>query len=189
MTGVNSIKKGFTLIELLITITIFSIVLTAFLSLFGSVFKYQRQSLNSIHLLNNVSYITEYMTRALRMAKKDLSGDCITLKYNYENPGGSLSKIRFLNYQEKCQEFLLDGNQIQVRKSSDQSSANLGPGQFLTPSNLVVENLRFRLLGESQTDSIQPKVTFTLKLSSTGQLFPAIDFQTTISQRDLDIQY
>ena len=84
-------NRGFTLVELLITITIFSIVITGFLGLFSSAFKYQKESLNLQYLLSNASYVTEYMSRALRMAKKDLAGDCIISKYNY--------KVLFLPFQ------------------------------------------------------------------------------------------
>ncbi|GAJ06754.1 unnamed protein product, partial [marine sediment metagenome] len=76
-------NKGFTLIEILISITIFSIVIIAFLSLFTSAFHYQRESLNSAYLLNSASYLTEYISRDLRMAKKDITGNCITEKHNF----------------------------------------------------------------------------------------------------------
>ena len=174
-------KRGFTLIELLITITIFSIVITAFLGLFGSAFHWQRKSLSQFYLLNNASYLTEYISRALRMAKKDLTGSCIAPKYNYENPGGDSSKIRFLNYNEECQEFFLQNGVLKVKKS--------GVTLPLTPSNLIVESLKFEINGESQNDQLQPKVTFVLKLKTSQQPSQIINLQTTVSQRDLDVQY
>ena len=177
-------NRGFTLVELLITITIFSIVITGFLGLFSSAFKYQKESLNLQYLLSNASYVTEYMSRALRMAKKDLAGDCIISKYNYLNPGGDTSKIRFLNYHEKCQEFILDGNELKVGISN--TTTPPVSGDFLTPSNLVVEKLEFDISGETQEDKLQPKVTFVLKVKIGEQ---KLNLQTTISQRDLDVEY
>ncbi|MCD6500498.1 type II secretion system protein [bacterium] len=182
-------KKGFTLIELLVTITIFSIVITGILGLFASVFKEQQRNLNLQYLLQNTSYISEYLSRVLRMARKDLAGDCISLKTNYENPDGDSSKIRFLNYQGKCQEFLLENNQIKVKKSKDQSSANLGESYSLTPSGLVVERLKFEISGESQEDNLQPKVTFNFKIKSQKAQPQTLNCQTTISQRGLDVKY
>jgi prepilin-type N-terminal cleavage/methylation domain-containing protein len=174
-------KRGFTLIELLITIMVFSIVITGFLALFSSAFENQRKSLAQAHLLNSASYLTEYISRALRMAKKDLTGSCITLKYNYENPGGDSSKIRFLNYNDECQEFFLQNGVLKVKKS--------GVTLSLTPSNLTVESLKFEISGESQNDQLQPRVTFALKLKTSQQPSQIINLQTTISQRDLDVAY
>jgi len=189
MTGDNSAKKGFTLIELLVAVTIFSVVLTSFLGLFSSVFKEQRKNLNLQYLLQNTSYLSEYISRALRMARKDLSGDCISLKYNFENPGGDISKIRFLNYQEKCQEFLLEDDQVKVKKSSDQYSSNFGVAEPLTPTNLMVEDLKFEISGQTQDDDLQPKATFCLRIKNKVFEPEILNLQTTISQRDLDVKY
>jgi len=176
----TSFKKrnhfGFTLIELLIAMSIFSVVVVGFLELFGSAFKEQGKNLNKVYLLNNVSYVAEYMGRALRMAKKDLGGVCITSKYNFETP--SASHIKFLNYKGECQEFFLEDKILKVKK--------LGFVQDLTPSNIEVENLKFFLVGEGQEDDLQPRVTFAIKLKNKEEL---LDFQTTISQRDLDVKY
>jgi len=171
-------KKGFTLIELLISITIFSIVMVAFLGLFISAFKYQKRSLNTIYLLNSTSYITEYMSRALRMAKKDLSSACISSKYNFENPEDDSSKIRFLNYNNECQGFYLINEAIVVEKDE--------VVQNLSPANISVKNLKFEIKGEKQDDNFQPKVTFTIGLIIGEQM---INLQSTISQRDLDVKY
>jgi len=185
--GQKIMRKGFTLIELLITMTVFSIVITTSLGLFSSAFREQRKSIASIYLLNEASYVTEYMSRALRMAKKDLAGTCIDSKYNYQNPGDDTSKIRFLNYREKCQEFILDGNELKVGISN--TSIPPTEKDFLTPSNLVVEDLNFKIVGRTQDDELQPKVTFILKIK-TEELKPQeLNLQTTISQRDLDVEY
>ena len=60
---------------------------------------------------------------------------------------------------------------------------------FLTPSNLEVENLSFEIKGASQDDVIQPQVTFVLNLKTVGASPQTLNLQTTISQRDLDVQY
>lgn len=176
-------NRGFTLVELLITITIFSIVITGFLGLFSSAFKYQKESLDSQYLLTNASYVTEYMSRALRMAKKDdSSGSCTGT--GYLNYAATINGIRFLNYHEKCQEFILDGNKLKVGIS--ETAFPPVSGDFLTPTNLDVEKLEFDISGETQEDNLQPKITFVLKVKIGEQ---RLNLQTTISQRDLDVEY
>ena len=64
--------EGFTLIEILVVIVIFSIVLGAVIGIFISAIRIQRYYLASQKLLDQTSYVTEYMSRSIRMAKKRL---------------------------------------------------------------------------------------------------------------------
>lgn len=170
---------GFTLIEILIAITIFMIIVVAFMGLFTSAFSSQRRSLNSAYLLNNVSYTTEYMGRALRMAQKDIEGACLSAKANYES--SDYDNIKFLNYNGECQEFYLEQGKIMVSKD--------GISQALTPADLIIESIRFEILGGSQEDLFQPKVSFSLKMKTTKEPVESISVQITVSQRQLDVQY
>lgn len=176
-------NRGFTIIEILVTITIFSVAVVGFLGLFSSAFRYQRESLDVSYLLNNGSFLTEYISRALRVAQKELNNppDCLSSRgLNYEVIQAG-EGIRFINYQGDCQEFYLENNKLKVKK--------LGSSQSLTPSDLRVENLKFEVSGESQDDFLQPRVTFVLELKTTGESSKIFNLQTTVSQRDLDIQY
>ncbi len=185
MTGDNSIKNGFTLIELLVAVTIFSVVITSFFGLFSSAFQEQRKNLNLQYLLQNTSYSTEYISRALRMARKDLFGDCISAGHNFAVIANG---IRFLNYDRKCQEFFLEGETLKVRKSTDESSSNFGSPEPVTPQNIGIDNLRFEISGESQLDTLQPKVTFMLDIRNKTPEPQTLSIQTSISQRELDVQ-
>jgi len=186
-------KNGFTLIELLVAMTVFIIVITGALNVFVSGFKQQGEVLDLIETLNNVSYISEYISRALRMAQKDINGACVAVpKNNFSNPGGASYVINFINYQGKCQQFSLEGGMVVVRKSSDKSAVNLGAAVPLSLTSLSISNLRFQIIGDGQTGQAakeQPKVTFNLQAQKLNRSFGSISFQTTISQRQLDIAY
>jgi prepilin-type N-terminal cleavage/methylation domain-containing protein len=179
--------RGFTLIELLVVIAIFSIAIGVISSIFVSGISSQRRVLAEQEILNQISYAIEYMGRAIRMAKKDdvsfsgqtkncLFGD----KVNYEAP--TESELRFRNYQNQCQRFILLGNQIYEQKNYDTG----GPQIPLTSSTLKINSLKFRVSGESQTDNLQPRVTISIEVESRGK---KLQFQTTVSQRDIDVQY
>ncbi|HJN62026.1 MAG TPA: type II secretion system protein, partial [Candidatus Parcubacteria bacterium] len=71
-------KKGFTLIELMVSVAVFSLALTAALGIFVSSLKVQRYALSSQQISSQSSYIMEYMSRAARMARKDVDAICIT---------------------------------------------------------------------------------------------------------------
>lgn len=188
-------KNAFTLIELLVSMSIFVIVITGFLGLFASAMKHQQQSADKVHLLNNVSYASEYMARALRMAQKDLDGGCADAKTNYKQ--SSLSEIQFLRFEPDnnnliCWRFFLDGAtaQIKVQKSSDETAANLGLEQAITPfQNLEITDLEFKVVNNVQDDKLQPAVTFIIGAKTKVADAPTVHTQTTVSQRALDITY
>jgi prepilin-type N-terminal cleavage/methylation domain-containing protein len=176
--------KGLTIIEMLVAVTMFSIAVGAISGIFISGIRTQRRVLATQELLDQTSYVLEYMGRALRMAKKDLTGTCITTTgNNYEL---TAEGITFIDHTEdsNCTEFILDGVQIKKRIGVDTWD--------LTSSALQVNFLRFNLSGEPQTDNLQPIVTIFLDVSGRETGFggrPRIQIQTSVSQRNLDIQY
>ncbi len=182
----NQNKTGFTLIELLVVMLVFTVMISSVVALFGNALKTQNEVLSYSGALSSASYSVEYVSRALRMAKKDLLGTCITSKSNYENIG-NITVIRFLNYDGKCQEFGLSAGAIYLRRSLTNSSAGLGAQVPLTASNLVVSKLVFNITGNSQVDDFQPKVAIALEIGELNKKFSPIKVQTTISQRDIDI--
>ena len=176
-------KKGFTLIELLISMTIFSIVMISAIGLFNAGIESQRKTLALQTLCDSASYTIEYMSRTIRMAKKDLDGLYITAGCNFENPEGNLSKIRFLNYHKESQEFILENGQIKEKKGT--------ASQFtaLTSDNFQVNKLFFKLSGRCQDDEFQPKVTIVMEIQTKETKPQTLNLETTVSQRDLDIKY
>jgi len=174
-------NKGFTLIEVMASVLIFSIVVSVPIAYFVFSIKSQKETLAKRETIDSASYVTEYMSRILRMAKKDLSGSCIPKNSNYEITarGG----IRFENYHNQCQEFYLDGGQIKEEKT--------GTVLPLTPTSLEVTSLRFHLSGENQSDNLQPLVTIFFEIRKKGQMaIPTqVMVQTSVSQRQLDVLY
>jgi len=179
-------NSGFSLIEMIVAVAVFSIAISIPTGLFVSVIRSQEESLAEQETIDAVSYTIEYMSRSLRMAKKDLTGSCITQDANYENPDFTTSSIRFLNYAGACQEFALSDSRIVERKSPDEDKDNLPTtGFYLTSSGLKINPLVFRLLGEVQTDDFQPRVTIMMGIEGEETSFRN-RVQTTVSQRNLD---
>ena len=186
MRPVNKQKKdkGFTLIEMLVAIAIFGLLAGAFTGFMLSALQAQRRILVTQELLNNASYVLEYMSRSIRMAKKDINGQCITAGQNYSSDGSSL---KFLNYQQdECQEFFLEGGILKEKKTrfNDHSESIIND---LTPANLQVTNFEVTVTGDET--GYQPKVTLKLTIEGRGEkseLKPQITLQTSVSQRDLN---
>lgn len=180
MTKKSKIQEGLTLIELMVAVSVFTTVLAISSGVFISAIRLQRKALSTQKLLDEVSYATEYMARALRMAKKDTGPTCLSQAgLNYET---TATGIKFLNYKDppECQEFYLDGNILKESK-------NGGAGVALTSGDFRVTAFSVVLSGESQGDDLQPRVTFSLEVEGTGLEPPRIQLQTTISQRNPDL--
>ncbi len=204
------LSKGFTLIELIVVIAVFLLVIGAAISIFISVVQNQRKILAEQELLSQTSYVIEYMSKALRVAKKDTTGACLGLDYigySYLLTRRDLSNpyyqgIKFINQSDNdtCQEFFLDssnagGAVLKELKNSTNSSSAVA----ITSSNINVNSLRFSingssglvgsLIGASENDGIQPRVTIFLDVKSNkddDQVSKKI--QTTVSQLDLNIK-
>lgn len=176
-------SKGFTLIELIAVISIFSLVITTATDLFVSIIKQQRRILNQQELLNQTSYVVEYMSRALRMAKRDSDGTCLgatDVNYKITHDGAG---IKFINHSDSdtCQEFFLDTSDGKLKESKT----------FILPVPLISDSLQINyfkivLSGESTTDYFQPRVTISMEIQVRGAADLKKQIQTTISQRNLD---
>ncbi len=170
-------KNGFTLIELLIVSSIFSVILIALSGLFISALKVEKNILETKEFLGQASYAVEYITRALRMAKKDKAGSCINIGRNYEISSGD-SRIRFVNslQGDKCQEFFLSNGQIKYDNGIQITD--------LTSSDIKIENLKFALSGDVSNDLFQPFLTVYVE-ARIGKASP-VAIQTGVSQRNPD---
>jgi len=183
---------GFTIPELLVALLAFSLVIGGATNLLLTGIAAQRSSLATQELLDQSSFMTEYVTRVLRQARKDTAGTCLTLaNLNYEvssngvswSAEGSGSFVRFVNGNGQCQQFSLESVRIQ-------ETIFPAPGEYLTSDNLNVTSLRFLLEGSSQEDDVQPKVTFAMEIEGQGskpESKPSIQLQSTVSQRRIDV--
>jgi len=196
-------KRGYTLIEVMVAVGIFTIVIAAPTGFFVSSLKGQQKALASQEVLDETSYALEYISRSLRMAKKELNcanklepTTCACLKNagygtNYELIHEDKKKgIKLTNYRNQCQEFFLDINDNRLKEVKDG-----GEAIPLTSDDLEIVSFKIGPQQDSwgQNDNKQPKITLFLEVkgieSARPELQPKIQIQTTISQRNLDVTY
>ncbi len=160
------------------------IVIVIVSGLFIFSIRIQRRVLAQQELLDQVSFVEEYMSRALRTAKKDLAPTCLTqagLNYEITRSGKG---IKFINDRDECTEFYWDDAASQLRES------RAGVDNLITASSLRVLRFSAALRGASQTDAIQPRAAFFMELERISQRAEeqvSIKLQSTVSQRDLDV--
>lgn len=162
MIGIN--KKngaGFTLVELLIVVLIFSVIVGAATGVFARSLKIQRYNLAHQQLLNQTSYLMEYMSRSLRMAR--------------EIKNTSSSSIAFDNYAGESWEFsLTSGGKLIVTKWND------------TPFDLISSDFKVTNFNVTRDGN---KVKIILEIEQAGGALtdkPKIKMQTTVTKRNLE---
>jgi len=175
-------KKSFTLIELLVVVGLISLISGTVIGVYLTGIKSQRKILETQELLNQINYALEYMGRAIRMAKKDdieIGGEtancCSETKVNYCT---STQEILFRNSRNQCQKFYLSGNAI-----FEEIGGTTSP--LTSTTSIKINFLRFKVEGARQGDGKQPRVTISIEAETRGGR--KMKFQTTVSQRDLDV--
>jgi len=193
-------NKGVSLIEMLAAVAVFAITVGAISGIFISAVRSQRRILATQELLDQTSYVLEYMGRALRMARKNstttadcphITTDCLSsADLNYETSGNQ--DLRFLNYTCTCQRFFLEAATGRLKEHKDWTLVGGVPSggteNYLTSDKLKINSLKFNLSGQSGSDTLQPRVTIFLEIEGreAAGSRPKIQIQTSISQRPLD---
>ncbi|MFC1630114.1 PilW family protein [Patescibacteria group bacterium] len=189
-------KKGFTLIEMLVAVSIFALVIGSITGLFVAAVRSQVKVLITQRMLDETSFSLEYMSRTLRMARKDLCDDpmgcCLKdgfgYNYSHANWGGEES-VEFVNYREfpgegtSCGVFYksLSNEEIYILMGST--------SRPLTSGDVNATSFKFDFSGEEQGNVLQPRVTALMTIENALISGPEIRIQTSVSQRNLDVYY
>jgi prepilin-type N-terminal cleavage/methylation domain-containing protein len=202
------LSKGFTIIELIVVMAVFLFIIGAAIGIFLSIVQNQKKVLADQEFLNQISYVQEYMSKALRMAKTAVTSsdtDCLPLGYIYfltRSNAGFYQGIKFINQSDNniCQEFFLDADGVLKEIKGG------GSPVALTSTNLQIKSARFSINGSNGStfasasggcsgttqcgawykDAVQPRVTILLNVSISGDS-SIRTVQTTVSQRNLNV--
>ena len=173
--------RGYTLVEVIISVAIFFILVAGPTGLFVFSLRGQTRILGMRGVIDNSSHVLEYLSRTLRMARKELDfpPTCLSshgLNYEetnsrnldgiiYSGPG-----IKFVNYHAECQEFFLDETDGHQTKNQLMESKNGAAPVALTSNDLEITSLVFQLSGQNQTDDLQPRITMLLEMTKKNVL-------------------
>ncbi len=159
-------KRGFTLIEMAVVMGVFLFIIGAAISIFISVVQNQKKVLAEQQLINQVSYVEEYMSKALRMAAADTAGNCIPLgtggvKYiysltRYDSEVNLFRGIVFYNQSSgDCQEFFLDPTNSaypvlkELKGALGTRNNDIETATAITSTNLQITDLKFAINGSN----------------------------------------
>jgi len=178
--------KGMTLVETLVAVSIFLLVMAAIMQMFVSAVRLERSFLAKSESMSEASYLMEYISRAVRMAKKDALNLCGNgVNANFGQPSGIGTSLSFLMYNgTMCQEFYKQGTALYEKKVAGGNTII----NALTSSALEVAAFNVAGLGwygAGVGDYDQPRVTVSLQLKDKTQ--SSFILQTTVSQRNPDL--
>jgi prepilin-type N-terminal cleavage/methylation domain-containing protein len=183
-------NKGFTIIELLVVIGVFSGVITFIVGIFVSNFKMQRRTMTVQKTIGEISYALEYMSRAIRMARNDVSGSCLEESdpegYTYGTPTQG-NGIQFIDYQNNCVKFFLEDGLLKkgIRETGTWNTYKLTSGLLEVQSFEATSNVLPGGSGDLYVD--QPSVTLLMEVEETDHQWWKTKVQSTITRRRLDI--
>ncbi len=175
-------NKGFTLVELLVSAGIFSIIVVTIVGVFVSSIKLQDNVLSAKKIIGELNYALEFMSRNLRMAVKDRGDACVPISDTSYGlyPDGIGIIFRNVFESGQCQKFFLENQQIKFRRGIDDPID-------ITSGGINITKLKFAVSGNMPDDNLQPLVTIYVEASA-GKA-PPIKLQTSVSQRNLDVNY
>ncbi len=184
--------KAFTLIEVLVSVSIFSMVMLISTGAVFSIVEANKKTHSLKSVMTNLNFALESMMREIRVGRSyscNGGGDCEVL-------GGTRFRFksnRDINgsggYDASDQmEYAFDA----VNGSITRQILGGGPNGNVTPvritaSEIVIESMKFYVLGTGTTDQKQPKVVITVQgYSGTGSTRSDFNIQTTVTQRPID---
>jgi len=186
-------SAGLTLLELIVVLAVFLVIVGATFSIFISIIGHQKRILTGQEFLNQASYTIEYMSRSIRMAARDSFGDCLNGQpglYLLTHPNvtsGFYEGIKFVTYNNVCQEFFLDSDGIFKEIKDNGLAQSLMSSKFKINYARIIANGDKNLQRLLQGDLVQPRITisFDIQVQSSGGQQEKI-LQTTVSQRNLN---
>lgn len=163
-------RRGFTIVEMLVAMGLFITVVTIVTDVFIQSLRSSRTTVALINANANASVALEQMSRELRTGS------------GFSSPGSS--EISFANSFGSPVTYRLNAAARAIERS-----INGEPFVPITASDVGVLSLAFTLLGNSPSDGYPPRITVILRVTPANIAafnVPIINFQTTVSARELD---
>jgi prepilin-type N-terminal cleavage/methylation domain-containing protein len=169
-------KSGFSLIELLAAIAIFSTILIIITDLTLSAIRAEIVSANNQVALDSARFIFQRISKAIRVSV-------------VKTPEAMNSSIIKLDHPKRgIVEYFMSADHHIIERLNSVSSTD----SALDVSGTIIEDFHFNIIGADSggADNRQPQVTVILKIkppSAKNRELSSLNFQTTLSQRCLDI--
>jgi prepilin-type N-terminal cleavage/methylation domain-containing protein len=175
-------RSGVTLLEMVVAVSLFALTMVMATSIFQSVINSQRAAIASEDLQENIRYDFERIGKDIRTAQRVTTHGCLPSGMTYWNNNGVGDKLRIMSYRGQCLEYSLRSGQIYIAYPTSTDS-NLSAGLPLTPKELTVNKLFFKITDNSAKAQAQVTMKVNLSVPIKGSPAEVIDLETTLSSR------
>ncbi len=192
-------SRGFSLVEMVVSVGLFAVIMLVAMGALLSLVEANRKSRVLESVMNNLNISLDSMVRAARMGSNYVcNGDSIPVNYNTNGADCSTGdvKLSFTPYGEDSTaqnkravySFALDSDGIgRLYRSLDGKTS---PAIPITAPEVMIEDVKFYVIGTQPGDILQPKVVIVVK-GSAGAIGTksrtTFYIQATAVQRELDI--
>jgi len=190
MIGNN--KKGFTIVELVVSFGLLTTIIVMAVGIFVVSLRAEKVVLAEQRVAESLNFSLEFMTRQFRLAQAydDLNPDhpagCLPFGFTYPAAANPREEIQFISFDDKCLRFYLHNETIMYENITD------SPGELInltSSSDAKITLLNFIIVGEDETDFVQPEVQVAISAESSGGPLEGsvhYEIQTTSTTRLLD---
>ncbi|MEK9153872.1 MAG: type II secretion system protein [Patescibacteria group bacterium] len=187
-------QKGFTLVEMIVAVALFSVVMLvsvgALLALVGA--NRKAQALQSV--MNNLNIALDGMVRSVRMGSEYHCGaGAVTVPQNCEGDTRLAFKPFCGNSCDPANRsvYVFDTDGSYCGQGRLCKSVNSGANYYsITAPEVIINSMKFYVIGTDRSDTIQPKVVIEVKGTAGAKTIKTItsfSIQATAVQRVLDI--
>lgn len=181
-------SKGFTLVELLVAVAIFSVVMLIATGALLTMVDANRKAQALKSVMNNLSFALESVSRTIRVGSAYHCGTGGAIS----SPQDCTSGSTYFAFESATGDLDSSADQYVYRYLGNRVERSIDGGATFAPvtaPEVVIEDLRFYVVGSPLSDSLQPKVVVTVKgyAGIATRVRSAFNLQTTITQRLLDI--
>ena len=176
-------KKGFTLAEMIVALGVFSVAITIALAGFVNILDMQKRADAIRTAYDSLDFVMEIMSREIRTGTE----------YCISSSQGSCSPSFFhftpaSNSGENTAAYRINNNRIEIAVMPKLQSIQASDWIAFTPLEVKINNLKFKVTGNSLNDSIQPMVTIIIQAEATVKQGANVqlNLQTTVTQREID---
>lgn len=184
----KSHRGGFTLVELLVSVAIFSIVMMIAVGALLTMAEANRKAQAIKSVMNNLNFAIESLSRTIRVGTTYHCGVSGAVNVAQNCTGGS----QYFAFESASGDPNTNADQYVYRFANNrlERSTN-GGGTFVavTAPEVVIEDLRFYVVGAIPGDTVAPKVVIVVRgyAGISSRTRSNFNLQTTVTQRLLDI--
>jgi prepilin-type N-terminal cleavage/methylation domain-containing protein len=173
---------GFTLVEMMVSVSIFAIIVTVGIGALFSMNRSYTATRTQQAIMDQLNFALESMAREIRTGSSYYCGSGLNLPSSENDCLSSQNSLSFVNVDGEGVAYAISGSGRIVKRVDNERFD-------ITPEEIEIVDLSFRVIGSDNADTTQPTVIMSVAGNSTFRdLTTNFVIQTSVTQRIPDFQ-